>query len=40
MTPTIRDRAGLERRACRCYHTVDHVFGQVIGSDGVGEFRP
>lgn len=37
---TVRDRGGLERRACRCYKTVDHFFGQVIGSTGAGDFRP
>jgi len=34
----IRDRAGLEARACLCYDRVGKFFGAVIGKDGRGEF--
>ena len=36
---SIRDRAGLEARACLCYAAVEKFFGAVIGKDGRGEFR-
>lgn len=30
------DRAGLKKRACECYDSVEHHFASVIGSSGTG----
>ena len=30
------DRAGLKRRACECYASVERHFAQVIGGSGTG----
>ena len=32
----VADRAGLKRRACECYQTLEHHFGAVIGTTGIG----
>lgn len=32
----VTDRAGLERRACECYHRLEDHFDHVIGSTGSG----
>ena len=31
------DRAGLKRRACECYQSIEQHFGAVIGSSGSGD---
>jgi CRP-like cAMP-binding protein len=32
----VADRAGLKRRACECYRTLEDHFGAVIGTTGIG----
>jgi len=35
----VADRAGLKRRACECYRTLEDHFGAVIGTSGSGGAR-
>ncbi|WP_051531134.1 Crp/Fnr family transcriptional regulator [Sphingomonas sp. URHD0057] len=35
----VADRAGLKRRACECYRTLEDHFGAVIGTTGIGARR-